>query len=185
MALIHEYLYSTDHLDRVNFGSYIEQLAHEIFSSYALGPDRVSVKIEAEDIDLGVHRAIPCGLILNELFSNALKYAFPGGRPGMIRVLFARLESGDLTLSVEDNGVGLPAGFDWENSASVGLRVVRILAHQIDGTVTLDRGTDGTRFSVEFPPSASVTPTSKVESWSEQGGSAPSRSLLRSASASQ
>lgn len=185
MALIHEYLYSTEHLDRVNFGSYIEQLAHEIFSSYALQPDLISVRIEAEDINLGVHRAIPCGLILNELLSNALKYAFPDGRSGVIRVRFARLESGDLTLSVEDNGIGLASDFDWENAASVGLRVVRILARQIDARLTLDRSGAGTRFSMQFPPSTAVTPASKVESWSEQGGSAPSRSLLRSASASQ
>ncbi len=191
MALIHEYLYSTEHLDRVSFGRYIEQLAHEIFSSYALDPGLVSVRIEAEDIELGVHRAIPCGLILNELFSNALKYAFPAGRSGTVRVHFARLESGDLTLSVGDDGVGLPADFDWENTESVGLRVVSILARQIDGTVTLDRGGGGARFVMHFPPSAptAVTPaalnqTSKVELWSEQGGSAPSRSLSRSASAS-
>jgi two-component system, sensor histidine kinase PdtaS len=149
------------------------------------------VKIDAEEIDLGVHRAIPCGLILNELFSNALKYAFPDGRSGAIRVHFARLESGDVALSVEDNGVGLPDEFDWENSESVGLRVVRILARQIDAEVSLERGGVGTHFSMRFPahsPTA-VTPApaaepDKVESWSEQGGSGPSRSLLRSASAS-
>ena len=151
----------------------------------------ISVRIEAEDIDLGVHRAIPCGLILNELFSNALKYAFPDGRYGTIRVHFARLESGDLILSVADDGIGLPADFDWENSESVGLRVVRILARQIDGIVTLGRGGAGTCFTMQFPPSSptAVTPaglnqTSKVESWSGQGGSGPSRSLSRSASAS-
>lgn len=196
MALIHEYLYSTEHLDRVNFGRYIDQLAHELCVSYALEPDLVRVTVDAEDIDLGVHRAIPCGLILNELFSNALKYAFPDGRAGTIEVRFARLDSGDLSLSVKDDGIGIPSAFDWENSHSVGLRVVRILARQIDGRLTLDRTGDGTHFALVFPPAARQPNTqaegsvvrgkedSNLESWSEPDGRDPSRSLLRSASAS-
>jgi PAS domain S-box-containing protein len=186
MALIHEFLYSAEHLDRVNFGRYIEQLAQEVFSVYALEPDLVSLVIEAEEIDLGLHRAIPCGLILNELFSNALKYAFPRGGRGTIRVRFFRLKSGDLTLSVEDDGVGIPADFDWETVESVGLRVVRILARQIDGVLTLGRRIGGTKFEMRFPPHSptALSPTGKVETWSGQGGSGPSHSLLRSASAS-
>lgn len=186
MALIHEYLYSTEHLDRVNFGRYIDQLARELCVSCALDPELVSVIVDAEDIDLGVHRAIPCGLILNELFSNALKYAFPGGRSGTIAVRFARLESGDLTLSVRDDGVGIPSTFDWENSQSVGLRVVRILARQIDARLTLHRTGGGTCFELVFPPFARGAPDlpAKLESWSAPDGNDPSRSLLRSASAS-
>ena len=188
MALIHEYLYSTEHLDRVNFGKYVEQLSHELLVSYALEPDRVDAAIHAEEIDLGVHRAIPCGLILNELISNALKYAFPEGRRGAITVRFARLESGSLSLSVEDDGIGMSAGFDWENSQSVGLRVVRVLVKQIDGRLTLDRTGHGTRFELIFPSFARDSPNphsaSKLESWSEPDANAPSRSLLRSASAS-
>ena len=186
MALIHEYLYSTEHLDRVNFGKYIDELAHELCSTYALQPELIRVVLEAEDIDLGVHRAIPCGLILNELFSNALKYAFPEGRSGTVTVQFSRLESGDLTLSVSDDGVGIPAGMDWENSQSVGLRVVRILARQIDGRLTLSRTGGGTTFEIVFPPFArtAVTPASKLESWSEPDGSGRSHSLSRSASGS-
>ena len=192
MALIHEFLYSTEHLDRVNFGAYIERLGHGICSTYALEPELVSVVIEAEEIDVGIHRAIPCGLIINELFSNALKYAFPGGRRGTIRVRFARLESGNLTLSVADDGVGMPVDFDWENAQSLGLRVIRILARQIDGQLILDRSVAGTRFEMQFPPLAPEAatpgpdvPASTVETWSAQGERAPSRSLLRSASASQ
>ncbi len=191
MALIHEFLYSTEHLDRVNFGNYIEQLAHGICSTYALEPDLVSVVVEADEVEIGIHRAIPCGLIINELFTNALKYAFPGGRRGTIRVRFARLESGNVMLSVEDDGVGIPADFDFENAASLGLRVVRILARQIDGVLTLDRRIGGTRFELQFPPlapeavtPAPVVPASKVETWSGQGESGPSHSSLRSASAS-
>lgn len=150
MALIHEYLYATEDLDRVNFGQYVQQLANELSVSYSIESDLVEVRIEAEEIDLPVHRAIPCGLILNELLSNALKYAFPNGRTGSITVRFCRLDSGELALECHDDGVGMPAGFDWRNSHSLGLRIVRILSKQIDGELALDRRADGTRFVLHF-----------------------------------
>jgi len=151
MALIHEYLYATEHLNRVNFGKYVEQLSNELCMSYAIEPDRVHVVVEAEAIDLPVHRAIPCGLILNELVCNAMKYAFPNGRSGEIKVGFALLESSEFVLSCEDSGVGIPESFDWRNAKSLGLRIVRILAKQIDGALTLDRTGGLTRFELRFP----------------------------------
>jgi PAS domain S-box-containing protein len=151
MALIHEYLYASDNLDRVNFGKYVEQLANELCVSYAIESNLVSVIVEAEEIELPVHRAIPCGLILNELLSNTMKYGFPNGRSGRIRVCFARLESGGLSLSCQDDGVGIPESFDWKNPRSLGLRIVRILTKQIDGDLTLDRSGGGTRFELRFP----------------------------------
>jgi PAS domain S-box-containing protein len=150
MALIHEYLYATEHLDRVNFGEYVEQLANELRTTYAMESDLVEMVIRAENIDLPVHRAIPAGLILNELLSNALKYAFPDGRSGAIHVSFSQWESGELSLVVSDNGVGMPEDFDWRNSNSLGLRIVRILTKQIDGTLALDRAGEGTRFELRF-----------------------------------
>jgi two-component sensor histidine kinase len=152
MALIHEYLYSTERLDRVNFGNYVEELADELAVSYALQADRVEVAIDAEPIELPVHRAIPCGLILNELLSNAFKYGFPNGRRGKILVKFARLESGMLLLSCGDDGVGIPEGFDWQNPKSLGLRIIGILTRQIDGELTLDRSQGGTLLELRFPP---------------------------------
>lgn len=152
MALIHEYLYATDHLDRVNFGQYVEQLASELCVSYAIEADLVTIAIEAQEIDLPVHRAIPCGLILNELLSNAMKYAFPDGRRGEIEVRFTRLASGDLILGCHDNGVGMPEKFDWQTPKSLGLRIIRILAKQLDGELTLDGSAGGARFELRFPP---------------------------------
>ncbi|HMF78150.1 MAG TPA: PAS domain S-box protein [Bryobacteraceae bacterium] len=149
MALIHEYLYATGHLDRVNFGKYVQQLASEICMSYAMVSDRLAVAIEAEEIDLPVHRAIPCGLILNELLSNAFKHAFPDGRGGKINVRLARLEAGEISLSCEDDGVGVPESFDWRNSKSLGLKIIQILTRQIDGKLALDRS-GGTRFELRF-----------------------------------
>jgi PAS domain S-box-containing protein len=152
MALIHEFLYADEHLDRVNFGKYVRQLVSHIRESCAIGPDRVRLSIDAAEINLPVDRAIPCGLILNELLSNAYKHAFPGGRGGNIGVRFARLDSGRLSLSCQDDGAGIPETFDWRNAKSLGLRIVQILSKQIDGAITLHRGEEGTRFELIFPP---------------------------------
>ena len=151
MARIHEFLYATDHLDRVAFGKYVEQLAKELSASYSIASDLIAIRIHADDIDLPVHQAIPCGLILNELLSNALKYAFPDGRAGQIVVRFIRLESGALSLACTDDGIGIPESFDWRNSTSLGLRIMNILTKQIDGELTLDRNGGGTRFELKFP----------------------------------
>jgi two-component sensor histidine kinase len=151
MALIHEFLYATEHLDRVNFGQYVRQLSYELRQSYAIRPDLVHIAIEAEEIELPVNQAIPCGLILNELLSNALKHAFPGGRTGKIDVHFARVESGELFLSCGDDGAGMPETFGWQDLHSLGLRIVTILTKQLDGTMTLDRNGRGTRFDLRFP----------------------------------
>jgi two-component sensor histidine kinase len=130
MALIHEYLYGADNLDRVNFGQYVRQLSHELCLAYPVRPELVSIGIEAEEIELPVDQAIPCGLILNELLSNALKYAFPDGRRGKIDVYFGRVESGELLLSCGDDGAGMPPTFDLQDLHSLGLRIVAILAKQ-------------------------------------------------------
>ena len=151
MARIHEFLYATEHLDRVAFGKYVEQLANELWASYAVEAAAVNIRISADNIDVPVQLAIPCGLILNELLTNALKYAFPGGRRGEVTVRFIRLESGEFSLSCRDDGVGIPEGVNWQNSPSLGLRIVRILAKQIDGELTLDRAGGGTKFELRFP----------------------------------
>jgi PAS domain S-box-containing protein len=151
MALIHEFLYADEHLDRVNFGKYVRQLVGHIGESCVIVPDRVHLSIHAAEIDLPVDRAIPCGLILNELLSNAFKHAFPGGRAGNIGVRFTRLDSGRLSLSCEDDGAGIPESFDWRNAKSLGLRIVQILSKQIDGALTLQPVEKGTRFEVVFP----------------------------------
>lgn len=151
MALVQEYLYADEHLDRVNFGKYMRQLADQIGAAWMVEPGRVSVAVEAEEIDLPVNRAIPCGLILNELLSNAFKHAFPGARSGNIDLLFTKVDAGRVSLSCRDNGVGIPEDFDWQHAESLGLRIIQILAKQIDGTLTLDRGGGETRFEVLFP----------------------------------
>ncbi len=151
MARIHEFLYATKNLDRVAFKNYLEQLTSELCESYSVATS-TKVSIEADDIDLPVDQAIPCGLILNELLSNTLKYAFPDGRPGSIVVRFVRLSSGALSLSCSDDGIGMPATFQWETAKSLGLRIVKILSKQIDGQLTIESGPGGTRFELQFNP---------------------------------
>ena len=158
MSLIHEFLYATDHLDRVNFGQYARQLAGELTYSYAIKPNLVQIDVDAQEIDLPVHRAVPCGLILNELLSNAMKYAFPDGRTGQIHIAFGRRESREVALSCSDNGVGIPATFDWTKSTSLGMQIIRILSKQIDARLTLDRSA-GTKFELTLPPAALTLPT--------------------------
>lgn len=151
MALIHEYLYADEHLDRVDFGKYIRQLSDQIGTAWTTSAGRVLLRVEGEQIDLPVNRAIPCGLILNELLSNAFKHAFPNGRRGTITVRFRRAGPGRLSLVCEDDGVGVPEGLDWQNANSLGLRIVQILAKQVDGTLNLDRSHGRTRFELLFP----------------------------------
>jgi two-component sensor histidine kinase len=157
MALIHEHLYANENLDRVDFGKYVQQLTQELCAAYAIESDQVTVGVDAEAIEVPVHRAIPCGLILNELLSNALKYAYPRGNRGEIDIHFVRLESDELSLSCQDRGVGIPEDFDWHNSPSLGLRIVKVLTKQIDGTLTLDRNGGGTRFELRFPRSKPIS----------------------------
>jgi PAS domain S-box-containing protein len=150
MALIHEHLYATEDLTGLNFGDYAQQLASELCISFAIDSERLTVLVDAQPLELGVNRAIPCGLILNELLTNAIKYAYPGGRHGEIRIRFARAAAGRMSLSCEDDGVGSPEAFDWQKARSMGLRIVNILAKQIEGELILDRGFRGTRFELIF-----------------------------------
>jgi len=151
MALIHDHLYDSENLDRVNFGQYAERLAHELSSAYATNSGPISLRIEAEEIDLPLDCAVPCGLILNELVTNALKHAFPGRRAGEIGIHFARLQAGGLLLSCWDDGIGIPEGIDWQNPSSLGLQIVRILTKQIGGKLSLVRTGGKTAIEIRFP----------------------------------
>jgi PAS domain S-box-containing protein len=147
MALIHERLYQSENLARINLGEYLRNLTRDLFRSYGVGG--ITLKLEAEEIPLDVDSAIPCGLIVNELVSNALKYAFPGGKSGEVEVKFAELGRDKYVLSVSDNGTGLPPGFDIKTVKSLGLQLLNMLVRQLHGT--LDVVSDGgTTFMITF-----------------------------------
>jgi PAS domain S-box-containing protein len=156
MALVHEKLYQSQNLAQIDFGDYLYDLVNSL--SHAFGADRPIIwRIDVEDVPLSVDTAIPCGLIVSELLTNALKYAFPGGRPITTRgetdctvSVASRVEGNQITLVVADNGVGLPAGVDWATTKTMGLQLINVLArHQLGGQVEVDRRA-GTSFKITF-----------------------------------
>lgn len=149
MALIHEKLYQSEDLARVDFSEYISNLAVYLFRSYEVHAGAVALDVDAEDVLLGVDTAIPCGLIINELVSNSLKHAFPGGGGGSINIRLRPADAEHLTLTVADDGVGLPEGFDARRTSSLGLQLVNTLARQLGGEVLVGCGA-GAEFSITF-----------------------------------
>jgi two-component sensor histidine kinase len=153
MALIHERLNRDDEPDRLDFREYVQSLARDLFYSYGVDSERIRLRFELEPVALGLNQAIPCGLILNELLTNALKYAFPKGRAGEILVALGCSHDQVVKLTVADNGVGLPADVDWTESPSLGLRIMNILGRQLDGTVQREPG-PGAVITLTFPKAA-------------------------------
>ncbi len=149
MALIHEKLYGSRDMDGINFGEYLRDLVAYLASSYRLTNADTNVVVDAQDVNLDLEKAVPCGLIVNELVSNSLKYAFPGGRKGKIQVRLSLFQETGVQLAISDDGVGLPKGFRIESAESLGLRLVRSLADQLDASLKVNNGT-GTSFELAF-----------------------------------
>ena len=146
MSLVHEKLYQSANLSSINLSDYTYFLSGQLFSFYGIEPGKVALQIDIEKIQLDINTAIPLGLILNELISNALRHAFPDGRTGTISIS-GHSASGVLTLVIKDDGTGLPQGLDWKNTESLGLRLVNSLVDQLGGTIELGTGT-GTAFII-------------------------------------
>lgn len=152
MALVHERLYRSPSLASVNMGEYTRNLVSDLKHTYQIGESSIRLTLTVEDIALDISEAVPCGLIINELLSNALKHAFPEGRGGEITVRLTRSDSGDVVLMVGDSGVGLPEHLDFRNSPSLGLTLVNSLVRQLEGTIELD-SRDGTTFTISLKAS--------------------------------
>jgi PAS domain S-box-containing protein len=150
MALIHEKLYRSADLARVNFSEYIRSLTGFLMTSCGTGTGGIDLDITTDESELGIDTAIPCGLIINELVTNSMKYAFPGGRKGRIRVELRSREDNHIEIVIGDDGVGLPKHFELEKADTLGLRLVNTLVKQINGTVELDPGL-GATFRIVFP----------------------------------
>jgi two-component system, sensor histidine kinase PdtaS len=150
MAFIHQKLYDSSDLKRIDFGDYIKTLANEMFHTYVQDPMRIKMNLDVEDIMLDINTSIPLGLILNELLTNSMKYAFPSDEDlnGVIDVKLYKNRDG-YTLSVEDNGVGFPDDIDFKNTNSLGLQLVNTLTHQIDGQIYFNND-NGTSFKIDF-----------------------------------
>lgn len=148
IALLHEKLHQSGALGRVAMRGYLSDLAKLVVAP--LGADRVTLSVEAADVELLADQAIPCGLIVNELVANAMEHAFVD-RPGAIAILFATLEDGRVELVVADDGAGLPPGLEPERGSSFGLQLVSTLAAQLDAQLAFERAS-GTRVRLRFSP---------------------------------
>jgi two-component sensor histidine kinase len=150
MALVHEMLYQSKDLSNIEYAAYLRSLGDYMMRAHAEKTNRITLKIDCDDVYLGVNTAIPCGLLVNELLSNSFEHAFPGGRSGQVRLDFHANADDEFVLVVADNGVGLPADLGLEDVDTLGLTLVQTLVDQLDGTLEVER--EGkTEFRVTFP----------------------------------
>ena len=152
MALIHEKLYQSSDLAQIDFAAYLKSLGTFLAQSYRGSSSKVVMQIDAQDIRLNIDTAIPCGLIVNELVSNSLKYAFPENRAGNIKIEFYQPSNGNFILLVTDDGAGLPDGFEPAQSQSLGLKLVNSLVLQLKGTLMVDT-MSGVSYKISFSTS--------------------------------
>jgi len=149
MALIHDRIYRSADLARVDLKDYITRLVNELYISYGVDPGRVRLQTDLKEVQMGIETAIPCGFIINELVSNSLKHAFPSGKRGALKISLSSGTGNTIRLAVSDDGVGLPRGFDFRKTESLGLQLVCGLVTQLRGTIELG-GDGGTEFRIEF-----------------------------------
>jgi PAS domain S-box-containing protein len=149
IALVHEKLYRSEELADIDFAQYIPDLTTHLFDSYNVSSNQIKLIIQVDNASLDIETAIPCGLIINELVSNALKYSFPEQLIGKIEVKFYQDAGGELILIVRDNGVGLPAEFDSKKTKTLGLTLVQGLVKQLRGKLDI-KSEQGTEFKITF-----------------------------------
>jgi two-component sensor histidine kinase len=148
MAMIHEKLYLSEDLTQINFADYIQNLVSNLFYSYNIKESQIKPIIKIEDVNLNIETAIPCGLIINELISNCLKYAFPNQMKGEIIITLKSIED-KFELVISDNGIGLPEKININKIKTLGLLLVNSLTEQIDGKISIYKK-DGTQFKIIF-----------------------------------
>ncbi len=150
MSLIHEKLYQSKDFAKIDFNEYVRELVDDLFQSYGDDAGKIALNINVGTVSLGIDSAIPCGLIINELVTNSLKYAFPGGRKGELNISLRPTNGNMIELIVGDNGVGIPEDVDFKKTASLGLHIVTMLVEgQLYGEISLDRS-KGTEFKIKF-----------------------------------
>jgi len=150
MSLVHEKLYQSGDFTKIDFNIYVNDLVKSLFHSYGDISNNIIPNIKVDNVSLGIDSAIPCGLIINELVTNSLKHAFPDGRKGEIKVFLGQTGENEFELEVSDNGVGIVQGIDFDNSDTLGLHLVKILAeNQLHGEINLIRN-QGSKFKINF-----------------------------------
>lgn len=149
MAMIHEKLYKSRNFSEINFADYIQSLVSDLFYSYGVDSNRVKTIILLEEVMMGLETAIPCGLIVSELVTNTLKYAFPNHGKGEFRIELHSHSDGLYDLIISDNGVGMPENINFDETETLGLQLVNSLVNQLEGTIELNRN-NGTEFKIKF-----------------------------------
>jgi|Deesub1362A_J573_1020465.scaffolds.fasta_scaffold00808_2 PAS domain S-box-containing protein len=151
MALVHEKLYGSDSLTRINFMEYLQSLISHLLHSYESISRKIRLKVDVDNIEMNIDTAIPCSLIINELISNSLQHAFPDGKEGELIVGLKESHNGKLKLTVSDNGIGFPENLDLDTTETLGLQLVVSLTKQLNGEIQLYKE-GGTKFEILFSP---------------------------------
>ena len=149
MALVHENLYQADELSHIDMSIYFQHMVADVFNAHGEWPQQVALQVDAEDVQLDIDRAVPCGLVVHELVANALRHGFPNDRKGLLQIAL-RADDDHIVLEVNDDGVGLPAPFDLQRSTSLGMQLVRVLSRQLRGELSV-KNEGGTQFVLAFP----------------------------------
>jgi PAS domain S-box-containing protein len=152
MALVHEKLYGSKDFARIDLAGYVRTLSQDLFQSYKINPGKIDLIVQPDvAVCVDINKAIPCGLILNELISNALKHAFPGDRHGELQIIIHETKNTEIEIVVRDNGLNLPDDFDIHEPRTVGLHLVNgLVKNQLDGQMEVSRD-NGTEFRIKFP----------------------------------
>ncbi len=152
MSLVHEKLYASNDFARIDLAGYVRALSQELFQSYKINPGEIALIFQADgDVYVDINKAIPCGLILNELISNALKHAFPRDRHDELQIIMRETKNTEIEIVVRDNGIGLPDDVDIHQPRSAGLHLVNgLVKNQLDGQMEVRRD-NGTEFRIKFP----------------------------------
>jgi PAS domain S-box-containing protein len=151
IAIVHEKLYQFNNLAEIGIPVYVESLVNHLVMMFASDPTRITLNFDLANIPITIEQAIPCSMIINELVSNALKYAFPDKRKGTITVAFKELNASTVKLSVADDGAGLPKNIDLKNTASLGMQLVTTFVEQLGGEIAVQSEPDkGTAFNIQF-----------------------------------
>ncbi|MGB8220134.1 MAG: PAS domain S-box protein, partial [Methanoregula sp.] len=149
IALVHEKLYQSKDFDQIDYADYLRKITDHLFESYQVDQRIITLHLNAEKAVLHIDKAVPCSLIINEMISNSLKHAFPGGRKGVITIDFKK--SGDkYIVTYSDDGIGIPDSVIFDRTESLGMQLIRGLTKQINGSIELDKAS-GTKYTVTFP----------------------------------
>lgn len=146
MALVHEKLYRSSDFSSIDFSEYIKDLVDNIHQPEF---DNIIISIDVKNVVMDINQAIPCGLIINELVTNAFKHAFPGGREGKIEITMNLHDKKSFILVVSDDGIGIPEELDFRTTTSLGLQLVTGLVRQLQGNIDVDKSA-GTKFTIIF-----------------------------------